>query len=86
MPKAIKVAAEKWIYFCESLRFREDVPLHDRITAFYVPFSDGARSNVAALRYAPDAVLLLIVAKGIERSGTHSRPEIERALGLTLPD
>lgn len=86
MDDAIRLAAERWTYFCDTLPFRKDVALVDRITAFMFPFMEGARKSLPALRDAPDAVLLVIVAKGIERSRTHSRTQIEEALGLPLPD
>ena len=86
MPQAIERAAEKWAYFCETLVFKAEVPLVARIGSFLVPFEEDVRKNMPALRDAPGAVILLVVAKGIERSGTHSRAEIEEALGFPLPD
>jgi hypothetical protein len=86
MDEAIGLAADKWRFFCEKMPFRDDVGLVDRIAAFNVPFSEGARKNFPALKDAPDAVLLLIVAKGVERSGTHTRSQIEQALGVLLLD
>ncbi|WP_298671317.1 hypothetical protein [uncultured Sphingomonas sp.] len=86
MPQAIEAASEKWRFFCEKLVFKAEVPLADRIASFTVPFFQGARQNIPALKEAPDAVLLLIVAKGIERSGTHTKAQIEQALGTRLPD
>jgi hypothetical protein len=83
---AIHLAAERWQFFCDKLAFRESVGLADRITAFMVPFAEGAGKTFPALQNAPEGVILMIVAKGVERSGTHSRAEIERALGLPLPD
>lgn len=86
MDDTIFIAAEKWLHFCRTIPFKQDVPLADRIAAFAFPFMEGARQNVPALREAPDAFLMLIVAKGVEKSGTHARAEIEEALGVTLPD
>lgn len=85
MDEAIALAADKWQFFCDKLPFRDDVELVDRIASFSVPFSEGART-LPALKDAPEALLLLIVAKGIERSGTHSRTQFEQALGVSLPD
>lgn len=83
---AIALAAERWKFFCDKLVFRENVDLADRIAAFMVPFEEGAAKTFPVLRGAPDGVILMIVAKGVERSGTHSRAEIERALGVPLPE
>lgn len=86
MPQAIEAASEKWRFFCDQLVFTPEVLLVDRIASFSAPFFAGARQNIPALREAPDAVLLMIVAEGIERSGTHTRAEIEQALGTRFPD
>lgn len=86
MDDAVEIAAEKWRFFCDKLPFRETVRLADRIASFSVPFNEGARANIAAFKDAPDTFLLLVVALGVERSGTHSRAEIEQALGVPLPD
>ena len=86
MPQAIDRAAEKWAYFCETLVFKAEVPLATRIGSFLVPFKEGVRKNMPVLRDAPGAFILLVVARGIERSGTHSRAEIEEALGFPLCD
>jgi len=86
LDQTIGVAADKWLYFCEKLPVRDGVDLVERITSFSVPFSEGARRNIPALKDAPDAVLFLIVAKGVERSGTHTRSQIEQALGIQLPN
>ena len=85
MDGLIGIAERKWDLFCTLLPFKDDVQLKDRIAAFMVPFSEGARKNVPALKAAPEGVILLIAAKGIERSGSHSRKEIEEALGIQLP-
>lgn len=85
MDDVIAIAAQKWLTFCEQLPFKEDVPLVDRISAFGFPLMQGAREKVPALREAPDGVLLLIVAMGVDRSGTHTKALIEEALGISWP-
>jgi hypothetical protein len=82
----INIVAQKWRHFSTTLVFKEDVPLQERIAAFSFPMFEGIRKNVPELRKSPDAFLLIVVAKGIEKSGTHSRAEIEEALGAALPD
>ncbi len=84
--EAKAAVAERWLYFRKAMPFKDNVPLIDIITAFAMPMFEGLRRNLPPLRHAPDAVLLVIVAKGIEQSGTHSRAEIEAALGTPLPD
>jgi len=48
MDEAIRLADEKWQFFCQKLPFRDDVRLVDRIAAFNAPFSEGARKNFPA--------------------------------------
>lgn len=86
MDQAIAFAADKWSYFTKAMPFKADVPLKDRISMFLVPATEGLKNNYPALRSAPDAIFLLIVAKGIEKSGTHTRVQIEAGLGVQLPD
>lgn len=83
---AIVLASERWQFVCDKVPYRADVELVDQISAFTVPFYEGARKTFPALRDAPDCLLLLVVAQGVERSGTHSRAEVEQALGVRLPD
>lgn len=78
---AIAITAEKWLFFTQSMEFKHDVPLADRIGAFSVPMYEGLRKNIPLLKDAPEPLLLRIVAKGIEKSGTHSPTEIEQAIG-----
>ncbi len=68
------------------MKFRENVLLEDRIAAFIIPLFKGLKNNFTALQSAPEPILLLIAAKGVEASGTHSREEIEKALRCALPE
>jgi hypothetical protein len=83
---AISVTSEKWTLFSKTLTFKEDVPLRDRITAFLVPASEGLRKNFEPLSDGAEGIILLIVVKGIERSRTHSKSEIESAMGISIPE
>ena len=86
MDTATEFASEKWLLFCETLKFGDGVSLTDRIAFFMVPAEQGLQNNFPALRKVPGGIIALIVAKGIQRSGTHTTSEIEQALGATLPD
>tara|TARA_B110000879_G_scaffold167347_1_gene216381 strand:+ start:385 stop:717 length:333 start_codon:yes stop_codon:yes gene_type:complete len=85
MPDAIQFAAENWVYFNEAVPFAESTSLEEKYLAFMTPASGGLKNNFSALKDAPDEIFLVIVAKGIELSNTHSKQEIETALGVTLP-
>lgn len=86
MYDVIQTASDKWTLFSNTIIYKQEVPLVDRVTAFMVPFEEGLRANVPALRNPPDGLILMLVLKGIEKSGTHTRQEIETAFGLRLPD
>ena len=82
---AIELASNQWLSFCQRMPFKEGVPLEDRVLAFLIPFTEGLRAKIPALKSSPDAFILLVVAKGVEASGTHSTAEIEQALKIRLP-
>ena len=83
--EAIELAADRWKHFCRTLPVKSSVTLRERITVFAMPFEAGLREQFAALRTAPSGLCLLIIAKGVERSLTATREEIEAALDLKLP-
>lgn len=85
MDDAIQFAAEKWTYFTEALPFKDSVTLQDKIIGFVPPATEGLKNKFPALQDAPNPVYMLIIAKGVELSGTHSKEEIENALGVPLP-
>ena len=85
MDDAIQFAATKWVYFIETMPFKESAPLKEKIFIFFVPATEGLKNSFPALKNAPEAILLMIVAKGVELSGTHTKEQIEGALGLPLP-
>lgn len=85
MDNAIIFSAEKWKYYSEKLHFKDSVSLREKIFGFVPLATEGLKNNFSALQAAPDAVYMLIIAKGVELSGTHSKVEIESALGATLP-
>jgi len=85
MDDAIQFAAEKWTYFTEAVPFKDSVTLQEKIISFMSPATEGLKNNFSALQNAPDPIYMLIVAKGVELSGAHSKEEIENALGVPLP-
>ncbi|VXC88260.1 hypothetical protein [Sphingomonas sp. AX6] len=83
MPQAIDVAAQKWLDF-QQLKFIDD-DLAQQVAFFLVPLEQGL-SKWEAFESAPDGFFLIIAVKAIEQSGTHSRRELENALGVRIPD
>lgn len=85
MDEAIALTAERWRAFSQSVAITTSAGLRHRIVAFAQPFEADLRARFPQLQAASDPVMLLIVAKGIQESGTFSRRQIEEALGITLP-
>ena len=81
----IMFAAERWIFFNRQVALAQAMSLRDRVGLFARSFRPSLHARHPALRAAPDEVILLIVAKGIEQSGSVSREAIERELGILLP-
>src|SRR3546814_14270055 len=83
MPRAIEVASQKWSEF-ERQPFAADWPLDEKIYQFSLALGKGL-NQWEAFKDSPNELMLLMAAKGVERSGTHLRIEIEAALGFPLP-
>ena len=82
---AIAHAAEQWSLLCDALPLNEHVPLADRVAAFRPPLESGLAQRFPALIGGGPSLMLIVIALGIEQSGTHSRVDLERALLLQLP-
>ena len=82
---AIEFAAERWQYFSRSVAVIPGSGLRERIGLFARSLEPSLHARLPALVMAPQQVILLIIAKGVEQSGAVSRGEIERALGIVLP-
>lgn len=83
--EAIGFAAERWIFFSGSVPVSPGVGLRERIGMFARALEPSLHARHPSLAVAPDEVILLIVAKGVEQSGAVPRRDIERALGILLP-
>ena len=83
MPRAIEVACQKWVEFYAQ-DFAKDMPLVD-LVAFFVEGLEKGLRQWRDFKTAPDAIFLLIAVKGIEKSRTHLRLQLESALNLEVP-
>lgn len=83
MPRAIEVASQKWIEF-EKQPFAQEMDLEQKIFLFSEGLGKGLK-QWEAFADAADPLFLLIAAKGIERSRTHLRLELEAVLKLAIP-
>ena len=86
MNTVIPIVSKKWIDYSMSLPFKEGVPLKEKITLFTFPAFEGMRSNFPQLKNSPDTALFLLVLKGIIRSGSHTKAEIESEFNITIPE
>ncbi|HUE78692.1 MAG TPA: hypothetical protein VMN38_03585 [Sphingomicrobium sp.] len=82
--KLIDRVSRKWAYFAETLVFKPEVSLEERIRSFKIPFLEGVRRDFPMFREAQDNELDALIALGIDQTGTHSILEVQRALGLDL--
>ena len=83
--EAIHFAAERWHAFSRSVPVRPGSGLRERIGLFARSLEKSLHSRHPELVAAPDEVIVMIVAKGVEQSGTVPRDQIERELGILLP-
>ena len=84
MDDATEFACEKWLYFNSVLAFKPEVPFLDVLAGFLMPLIEGLKNNFPALRNSPEPLFLMIAARAIVRSGTHTREEMEELLGFQI--
>src|SRR3546814_4272997 len=80
MPRAIEVASQKWSEF-ERQPFAADWPLDEKIYQFSLALGKGL-NQWEAFKDSPNELMLLLAAKGVERSGTHLRRSEEHTSDL----
>jgi hypothetical protein len=85
MDEAIGLTAERWHGFTQSVAITTTAGLRQQIAVFARQAEADLRAKYRILESASDPVMLLIIAKGVQESGTFSRRQIEEALGITLP-
>ncbi len=83
LPRAVDVAAQKWVEF-ENQPFAEGWVLTEKLFRFSEGLGVGLR-QWQGLDDLQDSLVFLIAAKGAEKSRTHLRIEIETAVGFPLP-
>jgi len=86
LPDLVATAAEKWLRFRRLLAFNDEVALADQIMMFSIPAIEGIRKSFPELSNSPDSFFTLVCALGVVESGTHSKAEVETALGVELPE
>jgi hypothetical protein len=83
MPKAINLACEMWQEFY-SQESTHNIEFLDAVAMFVDALSKGLRTW-PAFKFAPDGIFLLIAVKGIEKSRTHLRMQLETLLEVEIP-
>ncbi|MEO0463079.1 MAG: hypothetical protein AAF127_08100 [Pseudomonadota bacterium] len=84
IPRAIEIASMKWLEF-QSQEFAHDWSLFEKV-AHFVEGMKAEFGQWSAFKGAPESIFLLIAVKGIERSRTHLRVELEGILGMPVPE
>jgi len=82
---AVPYAAQAWSRFRDTTGLPANLHLRDQIAYFARDFIGDLERSFPALRSAPNDLLLLIIAQGIEASGHVPRRKIELQLGIILP-
>ncbi len=80
--KLVDRASRTWIHFSNTLAFSEGVSLSKKIDFFRTPFVEGVRRDYPMFEPASEKELDVMIALGIEQSGTNSLVEVWRELGL----
>ena len=70
----------RWRYFYETLPFKDNVPLSDRIEAFATPAISSILQNYPSTKHAPNSLLWLMIFTAVRESETHSMAELNVAL------
>jgi hypothetical protein len=83
--EAVKYSSDGWLAFRDRIKFKDNVPLFDEITAALPPISMSLERKFSELGGAPGGVFFMILASGIVMSGTHSKSEVESAIGAPIP-
>lgn len=83
--RATELAATAWRHFCDTSPLPPNIHIRDRIAFFTPDFRRSLSRRFPSLSETADEILLLIIARGVEKSGTHDRRHIERGLGIVLP-
>lgn len=76
---ALKELKQRWIFFCQSLHFKEDVPLESQISMFLPLGLNYLNKNYRYLSKAPPHVTALLFLTAVMDSKTHDREEVNRA-------
>lgn len=76
----IRSLGPKWRMFCETLPFKEDVPLWQRIEAFAQPAIAGMMQHYPSSKHAPPGMLWMMIFTAILESKTHPADEVNAAI------
>ena len=83
--KLIEMVVESWPSFYRDMPFNENVDLAAKVYSYLLTFRQGLKGTSFHQENAPDDVYFLVVLKGIEASGTHTKVELETEFKLKLP-
>lgn len=70
----------KWKVFCQTMPFKVEVPLADRIEAFASPAIAGMLQHYSWTKAAPPGMLWMMVFTAILESKTHPVADVNAAI------
>lgn len=70
----------KWVYFNETIHFKESVPLSQKIGSFAQPIQEFFKSKYPVLLLGPTEIFWLTVFTAILESGTHPKEKVNAAI------
>ncbi len=80
----VRSLGPKWRMFCETLIFKEDVPLWQRIELFANPALEFMFQNYPSMKHAPPKLLWMMIFTAILESKTHPTEEVNTAICQVL--
>jgi len=70
----------KWIYYTQTIHFRPEVPLSERIDSFAQPIHQFFENKYPILLVGSSEIFWLTVFTAILQSGTHPKEEVNAAI------
>jgi hypothetical protein len=75
----VEKISERWTYYMQVLKFRQEVKLSEIIDSFTFPIREFINRNYPLLAEAPPTLFWNMVFLGVEKSKTHSVKDIRVA-------
>ena len=71
---------ERWLYYHETLKFKDGVSLVTIIDLFIMPINEFMKLHYPLLHAAPPDLFWMMIFRAIQASHTHSQEELNEAV------